>query len=169
MSSISPRTLDDLTVAVSSLSKALQHPVHYTGDSRSISRAVKYCYLVAKNQLAQPITDEQIQNISNEYVWCYIIEMGPIHLAWFGPSTSINQACARVRTLMTFMQDRLRGDALSNPDAHSLVQCVDAILEAYDEHIANKDSDSDVSMYESSYGESIHEYGSDDTLPLPGF
>ena len=142
MSSISPRTLDDLTVAVSSLSKALQHPVHYTGDSSSISRAVKYCYEMAKHQLAQPITDEQIQNISNEYVWCYIIEMGPIHLAWFGPSTSINQACARLHTLKTFMQDRLRGDALSSPDAHNLVQCVDAILQAYDEHI-NESSDSD--------------------------
>ena len=147
MSSISPRTLDDLTVAVSSLSKALQHPVHYTGDSSSISRAVKYCYEMAKHQLAQPITDEPIQSISNEYVWCYIVEMGPVHLAWFGPSTRINEACARVRTLKTFMQARLRGDVLSSPDAHNLVQCVDAILQAYDAKETDEDDTDDDRQY----------------------
>jgi hypothetical protein len=147
MSSISPRTLDDLTVAVSSLSKALHKPVHYTGDSSSISRAVKYCYDTAKHQLAQPITDEQIQNISNESVWCYIIEMGPIHLSWFGPSTRINEACARVRTLMTFMQDRLNNHTMSSPDARNLVQCVDAILKAYDAKETDEDDTDDDRQY----------------------
>jgi hypothetical protein len=134
MSSISHNTAIHLTCAVSILNKELEHDrcITIPGNARSVAHAVNYCYLVAKNQLAQtPLTDEKVENILNEYVWHYIVEMGPVHLAWFGPSTSTNEACARVRTLKNFMQDRLRGDALSNPDAHNLVQCVDAILEAY--------------------------------------
>ena len=135
MSSISHNTAIHLTCAVSILNKELEHDrcITIPGNARSVAHAVKYCYLTAKDQLAQPITDEQIQNISNEYVWHYMVEMGPIHLAWFGPSTRINEACARVRTLMTFMQDRLRGDVLSTSDAQNFVQCVDAILVAYDD------------------------------------
>jgi hypothetical protein len=145
MSSISPRTLDDLTVAVSILNKELEHDrcITIPGNARSVAHAVNYCYLVAKNQLAQtPLTDEKVGHILNESVWHYIVEVGPIHLAWFGPSTRINEACARVRTLMTFMQDRLNNHTMSSPDAHNLVQCVDAILVAYDEHI-NESSDDD--------------------------
>jgi hypothetical protein len=143
MSSISPRTIRILTVAVSILNKELEldECITIPGNARSVACAVNYCYLAAKDQLAQtPLTDEIIGKILNESVWCYIVEMGPVHLAWFGPSTRINEACARVRTLKTFMQDRLRGDVLSTSDAQNFVQCVDAILKAYDEHI-NESSD----------------------------
>jgi hypothetical protein len=145
MSSISHNTAMHLTCAVSILNKELEHDrcITIPGNARSVAHAVNYCYLVAKNQLAQtPLTDEKVENILNEYVWHYIVEMGPVHLAWFGPSTRINEAYARVRTLKTFMQDRLNNHTMSSPDAHSLVQCVDAILKAYDEHI-NESSDDD--------------------------
>jgi hypothetical protein len=150
MSSISHNTAIHLTCAVSILNKELEHDrcITIPGNARSVAHAVNYCYLMAKNQLAQtPLTDEKVENILNEYVWCYIVEMGPIHLAWFGPSTRINEACARVRTLMTFMQDRLNNHTMSSPDAHNLVQCVDAILKAYDAKETDEDDTDDDRQY----------------------
>ena len=121
-------------------------------SSGRVPEVVLKCYDMAMDKLAQPsLTDKQCKNITNYHVWEYIIEKGPVGLEWFEDQTRVDEACevrineareacARLRTLRDFMQDRMNNHALSNPDAHNLVQCVDAILQAYDEHI-NESSD----------------------------